>query len=196
MNVVMMVKIHKIFKARQQKFLKRESLPAIATIDQASIHHLFPKTFDHYKHRKSMDPNEIMHKVIKKWWVFILRSAGIFNTSLDKKLFTSRKYRDERKAKRKFTQSTTLVYIVLTHIVLTMPANITYICLTVPNDSAAHIYDVSEKYPTLDSFASVTYVMYVLGHAINHILYCLTNKQIQDETWKMILRCKNLYWTK
>ena len=65
-----------------------------------------------------------------------------------------------------------------------------------PNDSAAHIYDVSEKYPILDAFASVTYVMYVLGHAINHILYCLTNKQIQDETWNMILRCKNLYWTK
>ena len=70
-------------------------------------------------------------------------------------MFISRKYRDERKAKRKFTQSTTLVYIVLTHIVLTMPANITYICLTMPNDSAAHIYDVSEKYPILDANLSL-----------------------------------------
>ena len=67
LNVVMMVKIHRIFKARQQRFLKRESMPAIATIDTASINHLFPKTFDHYKQRKSMDPNEIIHKVIKKW---------------------------------------------------------------------------------------------------------------------------------
>ena len=124
---------------------------------------------------------------------------GEFSTltqiDISKKVFTSRKYRDERKAKRKFTQSTTLVYIVLTHIVLTMPANITYICLTVPNDSV-HIYDVADVNPALYTFASVTYVMYVLGHAINHILYCLTNKQIQNETWKMLLRCKNLYWTK
>ena len=82
----------------------------------------------------------------------------------------------------------------LTHIVLTMPANITFICLSAPNDSI-HIYDVAERNPSLDNFASVTYIMYVLGHAINHILYCLTNKQIQDETWKMLLSCKNMYWT-
>ena len=51
-------------KERQNKFLKRESLPAIATIENASLNHLFPNTFDFHKCRKSIDKNEIMHKII------------------------------------------------------------------------------------------------------------------------------------
>ena len=67
MNMIMIVKIHRIFKERQRKFLKRESLPAIATIENASYYNLFPKTFDFNKCHKSLDKSEVMQKIIKKW---------------------------------------------------------------------------------------------------------------------------------
>ena len=102
-----------------------------------------------------------------------------------------RNYREVRRAARKFTQSSTLVVIVMTHILLTIPANTMYIYFSVPNNDTT----VSNSSDSLKNFAALTYVLYVIGHAINHILFCLTNKEIQKETGKIIMNCKNIYWT-
>ena len=66
-----------------------------------------------------------------------------------------------------------------------------YIYFSVPNNDTT----VSNASDPLKNFACLTYVLYVIGHAINHILFCLTNKEIQKETGKIIMNCKNIYWT-
>ena len=102
-----------------------------------------------------------------------------------------RKYRSVRRAARKFTQSSTLVVIVMTHILLTIPANVMYIYFSVPNNDIS-LYNAPKALREISCF---TYFLYVIGHAINHILFCLTNKQVQKETGNIIMNCKNIYWT-
>lgn len=105
---------------------------------------------------------EIVKKVIEKW-----------------------KFKDVRKAAWKMTQRSTLLWIVVTHLLLTLPANILYmITLT---------YKLSTHLETTYNFI---YALYVIGHTINHALYCMTNKQVQQETGRIVTNCKNLYWTK
>ena len=81
----------------------------------------------------------------------------------------------------------------MTHILMTIPGNIMYIYFSIPNNSVS-TYNV-DQVDVLGSVANMTYVLYVIGHAINHVLFCLTNKAIQKETSKILVNCKNMYWT-
>ena len=85
---------------------------------------------------------------------------------------------------RNLQRSTSLIWIVLLHSVLTTPFNAIYIYL---------VFSPTIEPFQLKYFFNFIYVLYVLGHSINHILYCLTNKQIQEETSKIVFRCKNIY---
>ena len=103
------------------------------------------------------------------------------------KICCYRRYRDVRKAAWKVTQSSTLVWIAMTHIMLTIPANIMY------------IYLMSEPTQPSDGLAigvSFTYVLYVIGHAANQVVYFFTNEKFKEETSYIISSCKNVYWTK
>ena len=97
-----------------------------------------------------------------------------------------RKFKEERHALRRLQNSTSLVWIVVLHAVLTTPGNVAYIIWNFSGD------DQLEPVPLYNFF----YVLYVIGHCINHILYCLTNKQIQEETSKILFQCKNIYWSR
>ena len=68
-----------------------------------------------------------------------------------------------------------------------------YVYFSVPNNRS-HTYGLDGK-ATLKTISNMTYFLYVIGHAINHILFCLTNKQIQKETSKILWNCRNMYWT-
>ena len=97
---------------------------------------------------------------------------------------------DTKKATRQLRNSTTLVWIVVTHTILATPGNILYIKHT----SSPNTFSTLDQDSGVMKFANIAYVCYVLSHAINHVLYCMANKQIQEETGKLLFRCRNLYW--
>jgi len=85
-------------------------------------------------------------------------------------------------------RTTSLVWILIYHAALVTPANLIYIYLVLDN------HEVHNPEPI--QLYNFFYVLYVLGHCINHILYCMTNKQIQEETSKILFQCKNIYWSR
>ena len=72
----------------------------------------------------------------------------------------------------------TLLLIVLTHMVLSIPYNVVGIILSAP------AIDFFERhvYKNLHAVFPVTYIMKLFSHAINHFLYCFTNEEIRNET--------------
>ena len=99
--------------------------------------------------------------------------------------FHSRKYKEYMHSLRNLQRSTSLIWIILLHTLLTTPFNAAYIYLV--------FRPTIEPFPQMKYFFNFIYVLYVLGHSINHILYCLTNKQIQEETSKIVFQCKNIH---
>lgn len=120
----------------------------------------------------------------------IASTSEITTSEIVKKVIEKWKFKDARKAAWKMTQRSTLLWIVVTHVLLTLPANVMYI-INLQNNSALH-----ELSSGLETAFNFTYVLYVIGHTINHALYCMTNSQVQKETGKIVTNCKNLYWTK
>jgi hypothetical protein len=125
-----------------------------------------------------------------------MRSLTLIKKILNSSQF-SRKYKDRvgRRASRKLRNSATLVWIVVTHTVLATPGNIIFIYSTSAKNHALEI-GKEEDNEALVTFANIAFVLYVISHAINHILYCLTNKQIQEETSSILFNCKNMYWSR
>ena len=75
----------------------------------------------------------------------------------------------------------TLLLIVLTHMILTIPFNIMIIIVSSPINT--HVDDVYFNNTFYTAF-SITYIMKIFSHAINHFLYCFTNLEIREETIK------------
>ena len=105
-----------------------------------------------------------------------------------------RKFKDIRKARRKFRNSTTLLWIVVTHTVLTTPGNVVFILYS--TSTATFPLSNNRDHDVAIKVANSMYVLYVISHAINHILYCLTNHHIQEETSKIVFNFRNIYWSK
>ena len=75
----------------------------------------------------------------------------------------------------------TLLLIVLTHMILTIPFNIMTIIMSAPINNHVNDVDFDDTFYTV---FSITYIMKIFSHAINHFLYCFTNHEIREETIK------------
>ena len=84
----------------------------------------------------------------------------------------------------------TLLLIVLTHMILTIPYNIMGIILSAPFFYTN--YFQSNPYVDMDTVFAITYIMKLFSHAINHFLYCFTNQEIREETMQSFICLKKI----
>ena len=44
-------------------------------------------------------------------------------------------------------------------------------------------------------WANVSHALLVLNYSINFLLYCVGNSNVRKEAFRMLFRCKNIYWS-
>ena len=86
----------------------------------------------------------------------------------------------------------TLLLIVLTHMILTIPYNIMGIMFSSPLFYTN--YFESNAYVDMNIVFAITYIMKLFSHAINHFLYCFTNQEIREETMQSLTCLKKLVY--